>query len=62
MSKRNILINKKNEFDFEQKDKNKSYVIGFLSKIYPRDNSVKVVDEIRTKNTEARDYFNQVVR
>ena len=50
MSKRNILINKKDEFNFERKDNNKSYVIGFLSKIYPRDTSVKVVDEIPNRN------------
>lgn len=61
MSKRSILINKKDEFDFEKKDNTKSKVIGFLSKIYPRDTSVNVTDEIKNKSKNDQ-YFNQTAR
>jgi hypothetical protein len=54
MDKRTILINRKDEFEFEKKY---NYpVMSFFSKIYPRNTSVKVIKDIKIKNCNNESY------
>ena len=54
MNKRTILINRKDEFEFEKKY---NYpVMSFFSKIYARNTSVKVIKDIKTKDCSSQNY------